>query len=80
MRNIICTFVPMKWSKNNALQYHDAFGAEKSADVLWEMLCKQFPSMQKKTSAYEENALETRAKNGLSKKTKKGKNRAKNVV
>ena len=66
--------------QNNALQYHDAFGSEKSADVLWEMLCKQFPSLQNNAKQNGEKALESRVKKGLSKKEGKGKSRVKNAM
>ena len=66
--------------QSNALQYHDAFGAEKSADVLWEMLCEEFPPLQKKIKKEEDLLLESRVKSGLPKKGKKGKNHVKNVV
>ena len=66
--------------QNNALRYHDAYGSERSADVLWEMLCEQFPVLQSKNQQKEQEVVDSRVMKGLLKKGKKGKNRAKNVV
>ena len=66
--------------QNNALQYHDAYGSEKSADVLWEMLCKNFPVLQGKIQTEEKESCNNKALKGLSKKGKKGKNCVKNAI
>jgi UDP-N-acetylglucosamine:LPS N-acetylglucosamine transferase len=31
--------------QENALKYHGNYGSEKTADVLWEMLCKKYPEL-----------------------------------
>ena len=33
--------------QENALKYHDNFGSEKTADILWEALCKKYPELAK---------------------------------
>jgi UDP-N-acetylglucosamine:LPS N-acetylglucosamine transferase len=33
--------------QENALKYHDKFGSEKTADILWEELCKKYPDLAK---------------------------------
>ena len=36
----------LKSLQENALKVHDEFGSEKTADVLWEMLCNKFPHLK----------------------------------
>jgi UDP-N-acetylglucosamine:LPS N-acetylglucosamine transferase len=70
----------LKTLQDNALAYRKYYGSEASADVLWEMLCKQFPSLQNNAKQNGEKALESRVKKGLSKKEGKGKSRVKNAM
>jgi processive 1,2-diacylglycerol beta-glucosyltransferase len=35
----------LKQMQDNALKYHENFGSEKTADILWQELCKKFPAL-----------------------------------
>ncbi len=62
----------------NARGYRNRYGSEKSADVLWELLCKRYPSLQ---GGKNETAMtESRAVQGLTKKNKSGKTGEKNAI
>lgn len=41
--------------QENALLYRNKFGSEKSADVLWELLCDKYPKLKKTTVEEQEN-------------------------
>ena len=46
--------------QENALKYHGNYGSEKTADVLWEMLCKKYPDLATidiETAEHRENRL-----------------------
>lgn len=46
----------LKTLQENALKVHDEFGSEKTADVLWKMLCDKFPHL--KEIKIEENQIQ----------------------